>query len=194
MCAESVDCALSRIVTARRRRCRSPPPREHAAMARTNRLPFLALGACAAIAAVSRARLPKPRPQVSARSPRRRDHPRRAHSLDDGDHHRCAPLGCLGMSSSRWGSAARLVQLRPPRQRGIPSAETIARRCQHLHVGDRIPSEPIDKAWFDVVVVEHERVLVLRAPLTVPGGRPFDPRAGRPRGSATAPGVRARAR
>ncbi len=30
-------------------------------------------------------------------------------------------------------------------------------------------------------VVEHERVLVLRAPLAVPGGRPFDPSAGRPR-------------
>lgn len=84
-------------------------------------------------------------------------------------------LAQMGLGRGGWYSYDRLDNA------GVPSAEMIAREWQHLHVGDRMPSRADGKAWFDVVVVEHERVLVLRAPLTVPGGRPFDSRAGRPR-------------
>ena len=88
----------------------------------------------------------------------------------------------MGFGRGGWYSIDRLDNA------GVPSAEKIARELQHLHVGDRLPSRADDKAWFDVVVVQHERVLVLRAPLTVPvAGRSIRAPVGLA-GSATAPG------
>jgi hypothetical protein len=97
----------------------------------------------------------------------------------------------MTIDAPRWAVWAWLVQMGYRRggwysydrldNAGVPSAETIEREWQHLHVGDRMPSRADDKGWFDVVVVERERVLVLRAPLAVPGGLPYEPSAGRPR-------------
>lgn len=64
---------------------------------------------------------------------------------------------------------------------GTPSVEEIRPEWQTLQPGDRIASRPDGKSWFEVVEVEPERTLVLRASLEVPGFRPYDPALGRPR-------------
>lgn len=64
---------------------------------------------------------------------------------------------------------------------GTPSVEEIRPEWQTLKAGDRISSRPDGKSWFDVVEVEPEHTLVLRASLEVPGFRPYDPALGRPR-------------
>ena len=64
---------------------------------------------------------------------------------------------------------------------GIASADRIEPAWQTLVVGDRVASRPDGSRWFDVVVVEPQRVLVLRASLRVPSGRPYAPGSGRPR-------------
>ncbi len=153
-------------------------------MARTNPLPLLALGACAAIAAVSRARL---RNLGATEEEIRRALPG-DEIIPDA---RTRSTMAITIDAPRWAVWAWLVQMGLGRggwysydrldNAGAPSAEMIAREWQHVHVGDRMPSRADGKAWFDVVVVEHERVLVLRAPLTIPGGRPYDSLAGRPR-------------
>jgi proline iminopeptidase len=64
---------------------------------------------------------------------------------------------------------------------GRPSARRIHPEWQDLNEGDRVLATPDGSHWFDVALVEPERTLVLRAPLGVPGGRPFDPSGTRPR-------------
>ena len=63
---------------------------------------------------------------------------------------------------------------------GIPSAERIHTEWQNLAVGDRLSSTPSGRAWFEVVALEPERFLGLRAPINLRGGRPFDSAGPRP--------------
>jgi proline iminopeptidase len=63
---------------------------------------------------------------------------------------------------------------------GRPSAERIHERWQNLREGDRIASVPDASRWFDVAVLVPEQALVLRASLTVPNARNFDPADGLP--------------
>jgi proline iminopeptidase len=63
---------------------------------------------------------------------------------------------------------------------GESSADRIHPEWQQIAVGDRLPSMPDMKAWWDVAALEPERFLGLRASIDL-RGRPFDPAAGRPR-------------
>lgn len=58
---------------------------------------------------------------------------------------------------------------------GRPSADQIHERWQNLREGDRIASAGNASRWFDVALLIPERALVLRASLTVPAARNFDP-------------------
>jgi hypothetical protein len=58
---------------------------------------------------------------------------------------------------------------------GRPSADHINPEWQQLQPGDRIASAPDASRWFDVALVAPERVLVLRATLSVPAARNIDP-------------------
>jgi hypothetical protein len=64
---------------------------------------------------------------------------------------------------------------------GRPSAERIHPEWQHLRCGDRIASVSNASRWFDVAVLQPERALVLRASLSVPLARNFDPAVKVPR-------------
>lgn len=64
---------------------------------------------------------------------------------------------------------------------GRPSAEQIHPAWQDLRAGDRIASVPDAGRWFDVALLEPERALVLRASLSLPAARNFDPADGVPR-------------
>jgi hypothetical protein len=64
---------------------------------------------------------------------------------------------------------------------GRPSADRIQSRWQSLQVGDRVASIRDASRWFDVALLAPERALVLRASLTVPAARNFDPAHGSPR-------------
>jgi proline iminopeptidase len=63
---------------------------------------------------------------------------------------------------------------------GQSSAKSLRPEWQQIAVGDRLPSMPDEKAWWDVAALEPERFLGLRASLDL-RGRPFDPATGRPR-------------
>jgi hypothetical protein len=63
---------------------------------------------------------------------------------------------------------------------GVRSAKAIHPEWQQLAVGDRLASTPSGSAWFEVVALERERFLGLRASLDL-RGRPFDPMGRRPR-------------
>ena len=63
---------------------------------------------------------------------------------------------------------------------GHASAERIQPEWQQIAVGDRLPSMPDAKAWWDVAALEPERFLGLRASIDL-RGRPFDPEGTRPR-------------
>lgn len=56
---------------------------------------------------------------------------------------------------------------------GTPSARAIRPEWQRIAIGDRLASVPSGRAWFEVVALEPERFLALRAPLDL-RGRPFD--------------------
>jgi len=64
---------------------------------------------------------------------------------------------------------------------GVPSAEWIHPEWQDLAVGDRLASTPSGSAWFEVVALDPERFLGLRAPINLRGGRSFDTAGPRPR-------------
>lgn len=63
---------------------------------------------------------------------------------------------------------------------GHSSVDRLHPEWQEIKVGDRLPSMPDDKTWWDVVAVEPNRFLGLRASLDL-RGRMFDPAEGRPR-------------
>ena len=63
---------------------------------------------------------------------------------------------------------------------GRPSIDHIEPRWQSLQEGDRIASAPDASRWFDVALLSPERALVLRASLTLPAARNFDPADGVP--------------
>jgi hypothetical protein len=63
---------------------------------------------------------------------------------------------------------------------GRPSADRIHTSWQNLREGDRIASTPDASHWFDVALLVAERALVLRASVTVPAARNFDPADGLP--------------
>jgi hypothetical protein len=63
---------------------------------------------------------------------------------------------------------------------GRESADRLHPEWQSIAVGDRLPSMPDDKAWWEVAALEPERFLGLRASLDL-RGRPFDPKGPRPR-------------
>ena len=63
---------------------------------------------------------------------------------------------------------------------GRASAARIHPQWQNLREGDRIASAPDASRWFDVALLVPERALVLRASLTVPAARNFDPALGLP--------------
>jgi hypothetical protein len=64
---------------------------------------------------------------------------------------------------------------------GRASADVIHTEWQDLREGDRVASHPDGSHWFDVALVVPERALVLRASVTVPAARNFDPAQGLPR-------------
>jgi proline iminopeptidase len=64
---------------------------------------------------------------------------------------------------------------------GRPSADFIHTEWQDLREGDRVASDPAGGRWFDVALVVPQRALVLRASVTVPAARNFDPAQGLPR-------------
>ena len=81
----------------------------------------------------------------------------------------------MGCGRAGWYSWDRLDNA------GVPSADEIHAEWQSLEVGDRLPSAPSGTTWFDVVEVEHEVSLVLRASVDVRRRRSFDPAGKRPR-------------
>jgi proline iminopeptidase len=82
-------------------------------------------------------------------------------------------LAQMGTDRAGWYSFDRLDN------GGRPSADTLDPRWTRVAEGDRMTTVP-GRSWFDVAHVEPNRSLVLRASLDR-RGRPFDPRAGRPR-------------
>ncbi|MEA2306756.1 MAG: hypothetical protein QOH43_4036 [Solirubrobacteraceae bacterium] len=64
---------------------------------------------------------------------------------------------------------------------GRPSAGHIRTHWQNLREHERIASAPDGSRWFDVALLVPERALVLRASVTVPAARNFDPADGLPR-------------
>jgi hypothetical protein len=64
---------------------------------------------------------------------------------------------------------------------GRPSSDRIHTQWQNLREGDRVASAPDASRWFDVALLVPERALVLRASVTVPVARNFDPALGLPR-------------
>lgn len=63
---------------------------------------------------------------------------------------------------------------------GRASVEHIEPEWQEIAVGDRLPSMPDAKAWWDVAALENERFLGLRASYDL-RGRPFETNGPRPR-------------
>lgn len=82
-------------------------------------------------------------------------------------------LAQMGADRAGWYSFDRLDN------GGRPSADTLDPRWRHIVEGDRLATVP-GRSWFTVAHAEPNRSLVLRASLDG-RGRPFDPRAGRPR-------------
>jgi proline iminopeptidase len=63
---------------------------------------------------------------------------------------------------------------------GRSSVEQINPEWQHIQVGDRLPSMPDNRAWWEVAALEPQRFLGLRASFDL-AGRPFEPSEHRPR-------------
>jgi proline iminopeptidase len=63
---------------------------------------------------------------------------------------------------------------------GRSSADRLHPEWQSIQVGDRLPSMPENKTWWDVAMLEPERFLGLRASYDL-AGRAFDPSGERPR-------------
>ncbi len=81
----------------------------------------------------------------------------------------------MGMDRGGWYSFDRLDNA------GRPSASDIVPAWQHVAVGDRWPSVASGRTWFEVVHVEAERALSLRARISMLSGRSIDDDAPAPR-------------
>ena len=81
----------------------------------------------------------------------------------------------MGCDRGGWYSWDRLDNA------GAASAERIHPEWQEVSVGDRMLSTPSGATWFEVAALDPERFLALRAPIDLPGGRPFDTKGLRPR-------------
>jgi hypothetical protein len=82
----------------------------------------------------------------------------------------------MGCNRAGWYSWDRLDH------GGIPSEARIHPEWQHIEVGDRLASTPSGNTWFDVAAVQPQRLLALRAPLSLGRwARPFDTTGPRPR-------------
>lgn len=64
---------------------------------------------------------------------------------------------------------------------GRPSTERLHPEWQSLQQGDRVICTTDGSAWFDVALLDPERVLVLRSSHEIPSGRWFDPAGPLPR-------------
>jgi hypothetical protein len=64
---------------------------------------------------------------------------------------------------------------------GRPSADHIHTQWLNVREGDSIASVPDVSRWFNVALLAPEQALVLRASLTLPAARNFDPADGLPR-------------
>jgi hypothetical protein len=64
---------------------------------------------------------------------------------------------------------------------GRPSATEIHPEWQSLAVGDRVVCTPDGGAWFEVELLDPERVLVLRSSIDARRRKPFDPSGPKPR-------------
>jgi len=64
---------------------------------------------------------------------------------------------------------------------GVPSAEQIHPKWQHLSVRDRLASTPSGRAWFEVAALDPEAFLGLKASINLGRGCPFDSAGRRPR-------------
>jgi proline iminopeptidase len=80
----------------------------------------------------------------------------------------------MGYGRAGWYSWDRLDNW------GQTSADRIHPEWQEIKLGDRLPSMPDEKTWWDVAALEPDRFLGLRVSLGL-RGRPYDPAAGRPR-------------
>ncbi len=83
-------------------------------------------------------------------------------------------LAQMGCDRAGWYSWDRLDNS------GVPSAERIHPEWQDIAVGHRWLSTRSGATWFEVAAVEPERLLALRAPIDLHGGRPFDVTSPRP--------------
>lgn len=63
---------------------------------------------------------------------------------------------------------------------GSASVESLHPEWQQISVGDRLPSMPDNKAWWEVAALEPEHFLALRASMTL-DGKPFDPATEHPK-------------
>ncbi|WP_201298231.1 hypothetical protein [Nocardia sp. CY41] len=106
-----------------------------------------------------------------------------------------APTGCSTMATTleappeevwRW-----LVQMGADRagwyswdrldNGGRPSSTRIVPQWQELREGDRVNATRDGRTYFTVAIADRPTTLVLRSDLTLPSGRPFDPRGPLPR-------------
>ncbi|MBF6208867.1 hypothetical protein K8O92_26610 [Nocardia asteroides] len=81
----------------------------------------------------------------------------------------------MGADRAGWYSWDRLDN------RGRPSATRIVPKWQDLRVGDRVNATVDGRMYFTVAIIDRPTTLVLRSDLTLPSGRPFDPRGPLPR-------------
>jgi hypothetical protein len=79
----------------------------------------------------------------------------------------------MGYGRAGWYSWDRLDNW------GEASTTRLHAEWQQISVGDRLPSMPDDKAWWEVAALEPERFLGLRASMDLTG-KPFDPAGPRP--------------
>ena len=81
----------------------------------------------------------------------------------------------MGCNRAGWYSWDRLDN------GGHVSADRIHPEWQQIAEGDRLASVPDGSRWFRVALAEPERTLVLRASMTLPAAKPFDPEDDMPR-------------
>jgi hypothetical protein len=120
------------------------------------------------------------------RTPLRRSTPLRAVPKHDGDRAMATTIAVPPERVWPWlvqmgCDRAGFYSFDPLDNGGRPSADRIHTQRQNLREGDRVAAAPDASRWFDVAVLVPERALVLRASVSVPAARNFDPADGFPR-------------